>query len=384
VPGAWAPNPAGQTRSARQGGRYMAFVPEPIAELEPALPAGLAADLEGAALAIAQLNNVAPEAISLEGIARQLLRAESLASSRIEGLSLGHRRIALAAFDAHAMDAKAADIVGNIRAMEQAIAGAAQEPVDPDVLLSIHRTLLRFGEDEPIAGRWRDRQGWIGGVNPNSAAYVPPPPAEVLPLVRDLCVFLQRDDLPALCQAAIAHAQIETIHPFIDGNGRVGRCLIHAVLRCRGLTPRYVPPISLILAARRDHYFAGLDDYRQQEGFYRWIGFFAEVSHIAAHEAERLTAEIESLQDGWLARLPGQPRSDAAVRRIIAMLPAYPVLDVAAVAHELHISDRAAGLGLAQVQEAGIVRLVTKRLRGRVWECPELFALVQKFEHSLR
>ncbi len=384
MPGAWAPDPTGQTRSARQGGRYMAFVPDPIAELELSLPAELATDLEGAALAVAQLNSAALRAVSLEGIARQLLRAESLASSRIEGLTLGHRRIALAAFDEHAMDAKAADIVGNIRAMEQAVATAVQEPIDPDALLSIHRTLLRFGEDEPIAGRWRDRQGWIGGVNPNSAAYVPPPPVEVLALVEDLCAFLARDDLPALCQAAIAHAQLETIHPFIDGNGRVGRCLIHAVLRRRGLTPRYVPPISLILAARRDHYFAGLDDYRCQEGLHRWIGFFAEVSHIAAHEAERLTAEIQSLQESWLTRLPGQPRSDAAVRRVISMLPAYPVLGVSVVMHELDISDRAAGLALGQLQEAGIVRLVTKRLRGRVWECPELFALVQKFEHSLR
>ena len=384
MPGAWAPDPGGQTRSARKGGRYMAFVPDPIAELELALPAELAADLEGAALAIAQLNGVSLQAVSLEGVARQLLRAESLASSRIEGLSLGHRRIALAAFDERAMDAKSADIVGNIRAMEQAIAAAAREPIDPDALLSIHRTLLRFGGDEPIAGRWRDRQGWIGGVNPNSATYVPPPPAEVPALVQDLCVFLAREDIPALCQAAVAHAQLETIHPFIDGNGRVGRCLIHAVLRRRGLTPRYVPPISLILAARRDHYFAGLDDYRRQEGLHRWIGFFAEVSHIAAHEAERLTAEIQSLQESWLARLAGRPRSDAAVRRVIAMLPAHPVLDVAAVVHELQISDRAAGLALAQAQDAGIVRLVTKRLRGRVWECPELFELVQKFEHSLR
>jgi Fic family protein len=384
VPGAWARDPGAQNRAVRKGLRYRAFVPAAIAELELALSGDLAGDLESAALAVAHLNRTTAKSISFEGIARQLLRAESLASSRIEGLSLGHRRIALADFDRRSWDNKAADIVGNIRAMEQSIALAADGDLEPDALLSIHRTLLRFGEDEPIAGRWRDRQGWIGGINPASASYVPPPPAEVRPLVNDLCRFMRREDMPALCQAAIAHAQFESVHPFIDGNGRVGRCLIHAILRRRGLAPHYVPPISLILASGRDSYFAGLNEFRREDGLYRWVGFFAEVSHIAARQAERLTAEIEELQERWRGRLPERLRRDAAVYRVLAMLPAHPVLDVAVVTHELGISDRTAGEALRQLQAAGIVRLVTKRLRGRVWECPELFALVQEFEYSIR
>jgi Fic family protein len=383
VPGAWAPNPGAQTRAWRKGGSYLAFVPDRIATIEPALSIELASDLERATLEIMRLNDGQRESLSLEGIARQLLRSESLASSRIEGLSLSHRRIALAAFEERAFDSKAADIVGNIRAMEQAIALAAERSIEPEVLLDVHRTLLRFGADEAIAGRWRDVQGWIGGSNPRSAVYVPPPPDEVLALVDDLCAFLRREDIPTLCQAAIAHAQFETIHPFIDGNGRVGRCLIHAVLRRRGLTPHYVPPISLILAAQRNHYFAGLEEYRRSAGLHDWIAFFAGVSEVAALQAERLAGEIDALQQTWISRLPTSLRRDAAARRVVAMLPAHPVLDVAVAASELSVSERAASGALVQLQHAGIIRLVTKRIRGRVWECPELFALVQEFEHGL-
>lgn len=244
---------------------------------------------------------------------------------------------------------------------------------------------MRFGADEPIAGRWRDSQGWIGGMYPESAVYVPPPPGEVLGLVDDLCHFLRREDMPALFQAAIAHAQFETIHPFIDGNGRVGRCLIHAVLRRRRLTPRYVPPLSLILAAHRDAYFAGLETYRSEDdGLYGWAAFFAETALTAAGEAGRLAADSQLLQARWLERFPRPPRRDAATRRLLAVLPAYPILNVTIVMRELSISDRAAGEALGQLQEAGIVCLVAKRVHGRVWECPEMFTLVQEFEHSLR
>lgn len=386
VKGRWAPDPGAQTRGARLGSVYLAFVPDPISELDVALPTTVAGELEDATLAIAHLNDSGLESPPLEGVARQLLRSESLASSRIEGLEVGHRRIALADFDERSADAKAADIVGNIRAMQQAIEIAAgPDPIDPDALLKIHRTLLRFGADEPIAGRWRDGQGWIGGMYPESAVYVPPPPDEVLGLVDDLCQFLQREDMPALFQAAIVHAQFETIHPFIDGNGRVGRCLIHAVLRRRGLTPRYVPPLSLILAAHRDAYFAGLETYRSEDiGLYGWAAFFAETALTAAGEAGRLATDIQSLQESWLERFPRPPRSDAATRRLLAVLPAYPILNVAMAMRELSISDRAAGEALGQLQEAGIVRLVTKRVHGRAWECPEMFTLVQEFEHSLR
>ena len=108
----------------------------------------------------------------------------------------------------------------------------------------MHERLLAGTRLERYAGRLRAVQNWIGGssFNPCSAAFVPPPPEHVRALMADLCEFCNQDTLPAVAQAAMAHAQFETIHPFVDGNGRTGRALIHVILRRRGLAPRLVPP----------------------------------------------------------------------------------------------------------------------------------------------
>jgi Fic family protein len=268
--------------------------------------------------------------------------------------------------------------------MTQAVElGADARTITPADVLAVHRTMLRFGEDKPIAGKWREKQGWVGGQAPTHAAYVPPPHGEIPRLMEDLCTFMNRTDMPALAQAAIAHAQFENIHPFIDGNGRVGRCLIHTVLRRRGLTPTYVPPVSVLLAARRNDYFAGLEDFRG-DGLYRWLDFFADAMDTAAREAEGLAAIMDDLQERWLGRFSRPPRADSAVRRVIAVLPAHPVLDVRVVMNRLEISERASGAALASLEEVGILKQVTKRIRGRVWECPDLFEVIREFEAALR
>src|SRR6185503_1455836 len=143
-------------------------------------------------------------------------------------------------------------VLGNVRAMDEAIRLAAgQARLTVDTICRIHARLFQGTADARLAGVLRDRQNWIGGRadNPYRADFVPVPEDRVRPLLDDLCKFIERDDLPALAQAAIAHAQFETIHPFEDGNGRVGRCLIHYVLRKRALATSFVPPISAVLAA---------------------------------------------------------------------------------------------------------------------------------------
>lgn len=380
----WAGSPTAQTTVQRRGGTYQAFIPDPIAALELMLPGDVAAALETASDTVRRLNGSALTLASLEAVARHMLQHESLASSRIEGLVLGPRRIALADYDLQrADDHRAADIVGNIRAMSQAIDLATDATtITPDDILAIHRTLLRFGADQPIAGKWRTEQGWVGGQTPLNAAYVPPPREDVPRLMEDLCGFMNRADLPALAQAAISHAQFENIHPFADGNGRVGRCLIHTALRRRNLSPNYVPPVSVVLAARRDHYFAGLADFRG-DGLSRWLDFFADVTHVAAAKAEDLARLIDELQEGWLKRFSRPPRVDAAVRRVIALLPAHPILDVRVVMTQLDLSERAAGGALNNLEEVGVIKQITKRTRGRVWECPDIFALFGEFEDAL-
>ena len=232
-------------RAERRAFSYRAFVPDPIAGLELALPSNVAAAVSTAERAVDALNRDPPRLASLEVLARRLLRAESVASSRIEGLVLSQRRLARAeAEEPDARDETARSVLGNVVAMEHAVAlGAGAKPLRLKDVLEIHRLLMLATTTPEIAGKLRERQNWIGGnaFNPGRADFVPPAPERVKGLMDDLVAFMNRTDLPPVVQAAIAHAQFETIHPFADGNGRVGRALIHVVLRRRGLAPALRP-----------------------------------------------------------------------------------------------------------------------------------------------
>ncbi len=190
------------------------FVPEPIAEWDPPLSAATAALIGEADGEVRKLDRDAPGLVGLEALSRQLLRQESVGSSRIEGLAIGQRRLARAAAGV-GRDETASQIAGNVAAMERAIELAAElRPLTTDDLLTIHRTLFAGTRDAHLGGHVREEQNWIGGsaFSPAGAEFVPPPPEYVGDLLGDLAVFLNRDDLPVTLQAAIAHAQFETIH----------------------------------------------------------------------------------------------------------------------------------------------------------------------------
>jgi len=333
--------------------------------------------------AIHQLNEDS-QAANLEAVARPLLRAESVASSRIEGLSLSQRRVAEALFDPEHSDLTARSVLNNILAMEEAIrlgdAGAALSVNDVQL---IHRTLLNTPDDARLAGVIRTSQNWIGGSHdsPRDAAFIPPPPAEVPALLEDLCAFLGRIDLPAVVQAAIAHAQFETIHPFGDGNGRVGRCLIHAVLRRRGLAPKYVPPVSVILATNAAAYIGGLTAYREGR-LEEWVGTFAAAMRTAGARARALTARLDQLQQDWWEK-SGRPRSGSGAARLISLLAAYPVLDATTVAQVLDSSLQVARLAIRPLTEAGILTQITLGKRNRAWAAKEVFTAINAFEWDI-
>jgi Fic family protein len=371
-------------RRNREPFAYEAFVPDPVADWDINLSAAAVTAVTDATTALGRLNESPARLASLEALATQLLRSESVASSRIEGLELSHRRLARARFWDEAHDPKAAEVIGNVDAMERAIAiGANAKSIAVRDIESIHESLLHFTLDRRIAGQVRTKQNWIGrnSQSPRNATYIPPPPGHVKRLLSDLCAFVNRRDLPGVVQAAIAHAQFETIHPFADGNGRVGRCLIHTVLIRQELTPRYVPPISLILAGRARQYIEGLVDFREGRAD-EWIELFADATRLAALEAERLADEIGALEARWIERL-GNPRRDSSAYTVLSALPAHPVVDVATVQRVAEISDVAAGRLLNRLEELGIVTRIGDQRRGRVWEARELFDLAGEVERDL-
>ena len=371
----------------RRGGAYEVFVPDPIAEREFTLDSGAVAVIAETTKALGHLNDTRPQLASLAALARNLLRSESAASSRIEGVKISHKRLARAAFaraGSRRGDNRAAEVLGNVEAMERAIElGAGADAFAAADIQDIHRTLLRFTDDRNIAGVIRTKQSWIGGndYHPIGAPYVGPPHEQVPELLDDLCRFIARTDVAAVAQAAIVHAQFENIHPFVDGNGRTGRALIYTVLRRRGEVVNYIPPISLVLASQPKNYVGGLGAYSQGK-VGSWCERFAHATARAAREAERLGQAIEGLQAAWLERL-GQPRRDAAVRGIVSALPAQPVIDVAAAQRLTGKSHVAVGSAIAQLEEAGVLRKLNERKWGRVWECGELLTLVETFEKSV-
>ncbi len=244
-----------------------------------------------------------------------------------------------------------------------------------DRLLETHRRLLADTRLEELGGTFRQEQNWIGGndYNPCSAAFVPPPPEYVTDLIGDHCEFSNDDSLPAAAQAAIAHAQFETIHPFVDGNGRTGRALIHMIPRRRGPAERALPPVSHVLATPVRSYIEGLTDYRHigqpssaraLEGLNLWVGRFAEACLRSVQEAMSYEATVEKLEASWRERL-GPIRVNSATDRILRALPGSPVLMVDSAAKLVKRSFKRANEVIQRLVDAGILRQVNVGRRNR-------------------
>ena len=347
--------------------------------------ASRAAEAVAAATAALRDLEAAGAGHDLETLAAPLLRSEALGSSFIEGLRASNKRLALAAYEPLAADVTARAVLGNVRAMERAVEiGTARTRFRIDDLLDIHRTLLEGTTEERYGGVVRTEQNWIGGrgLSPADATFVPPPADRVPALLDDLVAFINLDDLPAIAQAAIAHAQFETIHPFGDGNGRAGRCLIHVILRRRRLTPLFVPPVSVVLATNARQYIAGLVDFREGR-IDDWIGSFADATKSAVDAAKRLWECIDALLTELIDRA-GSPRTDSVARKIILGLPAQAVVSAETAASRYAVTPTAARAALNRLQEAGVL-LPTRvgRRRDREWLSDELFHLLDAFEHDL-
>lgn len=380
----WESDPTAYgSRKNRLSFTYQAFVPDSISQTAIVLTGETATRVSLAESEINSLNGGVTKG-GLEAVAPLLLRAESVASSRIEGLELSQRNLARALFDPSKARSTAKLVAGNVQAMDAAIAiGEVDRDLCVADITDIHRTLLHGTEDDAIAGEVRSVQNWLGGQldSPLDAEFVPPPPGEVPALLEDLVAFVNRQDMPAVVQAAIAHAQFETIHPFEDGNGRVGRCLIHVILRRRGLAPRFVSPVSVVLAANSTAYIRGLTDYREGR-VDTWCGSFAYACRSAAEESGHLAQRIALLQDAWRGRA-GHPRIDSAAARIIELLPSQPIVSVATASALIGSSDEAARNGIDRLAGAGVLRKITQGRYARAWSADELFELLNEYEHGL-
>lgn len=326
-----------------------AVSPPSIAGWVADLPAATARATERAAGAILRFGD--RSAGPAEVTARLLLRAEGLASSAIEGLRATAAEVAFAEAteEGHTIAAWVAD---NLAVVAQALSTPA--PLTVGVLLDWHTRLMAHSANiaDHHIGAWRTVLGWVGGPNPKLAAHVAAPADTVPELMADLVAFVNRTDLDPVTQAAIAHAQFETIHPFADGNGRIGRVLIGWIIKTR-LGVAVPPPISLQIARDIGGYQSGLTLYREDR-VEPWVRWFAEAAQGAAEDSTIVMELIEDIQAGWRQQTKDL-RSDSAGRKLVEHLPSMPVVSTAMAARALGVSDQAARLGLEALAVRGIL-----------------------------
>jgi len=394
----WTPSAeAGFPRRAREPCAYEAYVPDRLAGAALTIEAEIAADIADAERQITSLPAHGSGLATIEALSRFLLRAEAVASSRIEGLEVGARRLAHAEIAQHEGwqidDQTAQDVIGNVAAVRDATElGGSSDDLTVDDIHALHRTLLVGGRPFTV-GESRQVQNWIGGspYNPCGAPFVPPPAGMVNDFLADLVAYVNSDSHPPVVQAALAHAQFETIHPYVDGNGRVGRALIHIVLRRRGLAAGSVLPISLALATREDEYIAGLTSYRfigewgsptAANAIGSWLEVFAAACFRAVDDARWLVAEYDALIQRYKSAL-GPVRPHSTVAELLARLGELPVLTVELAAEHLGRSFEATNNAITRLVEVGALRQSTVGRRNRVFEAIDLLELVTDAERRM-
>jgi Fic family protein len=366
-----APDLVSRSIRERHRGSYRAAVVPRIADLDVRLPASVLATADEATAEIARFDAETGHEISHFGAL--LLRSESASSSQIENLTAGARAIALAELGEGKIG-NAVQIVANVHAMRAAIALA--DRLDTDTILAIQAALM--AHDEAIAGTWRTEQVWIGGTTygPHQATFIPPHHSHVEAAMRDLMPFTQRHDLPVLAHAALAHAQFETIHPFIDGNGRTGRALVHAMLRANGLTRHVTVPVSAGLLADVDAYFDALTAFRDGDPT-PIIAQLSEASLIAIANGRQLVGDLRAIKSRWHDTISA--RRDAVVWRLADLLLRQPVIDATIVQDQLEATSANAHRAIRQLQAVGIITEFSGRKRRRLWQAREVLTALDSF-----
>lgn len=372
----------------RQTGPYSSTVTPRIADWVPTLSGEDAADIVEASTALSEFDHYALGRLGASNpaigpMSAILLRTESASSSQIEELTTSAKQLALA--EIGETDASnAVTVVGNVRAMEAAL--RLSDHLDVDSILAMHFELLsRQAGLEHEAGRIRDELVWIGNrdtAGPRGALFVAPQHDLVRPALNDLVEFMRRDDLPALVQIAVSHAQFETIHPFVDGNGRTGRALAQALLRHKRLATHTTVPFSAGLLTDTKAYFDALDAFRDGDAG-PIVRRFASASRYAAVTGRSLVDSLHSQIEKSRDALAGL-RPQAAAWRVLPVLIGQPVVNVAFLKGALGVSDMTAGRNLDVLTEKQVLIERTGRARNRVWQHPGILEVLDAYAETIR
>jgi Fic family protein len=374
----FADTPFGAAR--RTGGRhgYVAYFPRPIPRQLPISPENLLrlADAEAALGRLAGAGRLLPHPHLLVG---PYLRREAVASTRIEGTQASLIEV----FDAEASDqpfgADVEEVVNYVRAMESGLQRLATLPVSTRLIREMHAVILagvRGRDRQP--GELRSKQNWIGpaGATIETATFVPPPPTELGDLLTDLERFVHEEPaLPPLVQAALVHYQFETIHPFLDGNGRLGRLLLVFFLVVRDRLPEPLLYLSPYFEARRQQYYDALQGVRERGEFDQWLCFFLDGIRTQAIDALARAERLTDLREHYRTRVRAATRG--AANQLVDLAFEQPVLNARFVEARLDITRPAALAALRHLEELGVLAKVGEGPRGQLrWRAHEVLSVL--------
>ena len=368
--GQWTPSDPLLSHRQQQLNRgvFRFAIPATIAALDPEVSADLLAEVDDVCDAIKAFD--AESAGWGIPFASVLLRSESASSSQIENLTAGARQIALASLGA-GNSSNATMIARNTDSLRAAIDLA--DRISPNTIRAMHER-LNGGDDPSHAGRFRAETVWIGGRSPVTASYVAPPHEQVEIAIDDLCAFVRRTDVQPMVQAAIAHAQFETIHPFTDGNGRTGRALVSAILRHRGVSQRMTTPISAGLLADTQRYFGALMSYRGGDTF-PIVESFAGAGRRAIVNASILRDDVANVRNQVLATAERRTKNLLAVADLCASEPAFTADMVTARG----VPTASAYRIVERLEQAEIVKAERPIHGVTAWTVPGLTASLDRF-----
>lgn len=383
----WEPQrtvfPANRAERRAMRGSYEAAIPAEIAAASMSVDSVALAAADDARAEIsrfdAELSSMLP-GTEIAPLAAVLMRTESASSSQIENITAGAKALALAELGVAKYGSNAELVAANVDAMRRAVDLA--DDVTPASILAIHEALMR-GQTHADPGRFRTEQVWIGGgsASPHAALFVPPHHSRVPTAIEDLCAFIARTDVPLLAQAAIAHAQFETIHPFNDGNGRTGRALVHAMLKLGGATTRATIPVSAGLVADTRSYFDALTHYRDGDAG-PIVARFAAASFAAIGNGRQLARDLLAIHEKWSEKITA--RRTASVWKVLPMLLSQPAVTSTLIQQATGLSQPAADGVIAQLRKAGIVDKAAGVQRYVVWVAGDVTKALDDFADRAR
>ena len=370
---------------------YRAFVPAPLPpDPDIEFDGELRTLLSQADRDIARLDAIAALLPNPDLFVAMYVRHEAVLSSQIEGTLSALSDLLLFELD-EAPGVPLDDVVevsNSVAALDHGLTRLrAGFPLSTRLIREIHAILLEKGRGSTKQpGEFRRSQNWIGGTRPGNALFVPPPPEHVLDLMSDLEAFIHTDapEMPTLIKAGLVHVQFETIHPFLDGNGRLGRLLITFLLCTQGILKEPILYLSLYFKTHRRQYYDLLQQVRENGDWETWLEFFLDGIAETSLQASEAAREILALFEADRHRIEDLGRPAASALRVHQLLQQKPIIGIPAAAQRLSISPPTIAKSIQHLEDLGIVREVTGKQRGRMYVYSDYLSILSRGTEPLR